>query len=434
MKETAMKILRSFGLDKELELYLQMFQKTPRHKFAVVKISGSTLEEKMRLVAEDLAFLSKLGLTPIVIHGGGKQIDKELQKKGIVSKKVDGLRVTDKETMKIVKKTITALSSKLTNEINTNGGRAINATALELIEAQKAENFNGVDLGFVGSVKKVKIDKLRDLCKSGYIPILGSVGYDDDDCAYNINADNLASWLVNKIQPKKFILVTETGGVLDKKGNIISTIDIQFDLPDLIKKNVITEGMLLKVLEIKTLLQNAPQTVVEVCSAENILQELFTVKGSGTFIRYGGSFIIKESFNDVNTQKIKKLLEESFCKMLVGDYFEQPIDCVIVDKEYTGVMIIKKIQGTAYLDKLAIAKSAQGNGLAKAMWSFVKMKYPSLIWRSSVNNPINNWYFKNCDGVEKSNTWIIFWYNLDRNTVHTLFPLIMALPATMVKR
>ena len=111
MKETAMKILKSFGLDKELELYLQMFQKTPRHKFAVVKISGSTLEEKMRLVAEDLAFLSKLGLNPIVIHGGGKQIDKELEKKGIVSKKVDGLRVTDTETMKIVKKTITACRS-----------------------------------------------------------------------------------------------------------------------------------------------------------------------------------------------------------------------------------------------------------------------------------------------------------------------------------
>ena len=111
MKETALKILKSFGLDKELELYLQMFQKTPAHKFAVVKISGSTLEDKMRLVAEDLAFLSKLGLTPIVIHGGGKQIDKELQKKGVVSKKVNGLRVTDKETMNVVKKTIEALSN-----------------------------------------------------------------------------------------------------------------------------------------------------------------------------------------------------------------------------------------------------------------------------------------------------------------------------------
>ncbi len=229
-------------------------------------------------------------------------------------------------------------------------------------------------------------------------------------------------------------MVTETGGVLDKNGNIISTIDIQFDLPNLIKNNVITEGMLLKVLEIKTLLQHSLLTVVEVCSAENILQELFTVKGSGTFIRYGGSFIIKKDFKDVNTQKIKKLLEESFCKMLVEDYFKHPIECVIVDKDYTGVMIIKKIQGTPYLDKLAIAKSAQGNGLAKAMWSFVKMKYPSLIWRSSVNNPINNWYFKNCDGVEKSSSWIIFWYNLDRNTVNTLAPIITALPATMVRK
>lgn len=434
MKETAMKILKSFGLDKELELYLQLFQKTPAHKFAVVKISGNTLEEKMHLVAEDLAFLSKLGLNPIVVHGGGKQIDKELQKKGIVSKKVNGLRVTDKETMKVVKKTINALSSKLAQEITENGGRAINATDLELIEARKAENVNGVDLGFVGSIKKVKLDKLKDLCKAGYIPVLGPIGHDDDAGVYNINADTLASWLVKKIQPKKFIQVTETGGILDKKGNIISTIDIQFDLPDLIKENVITEGMLLKVQEIKPLLQSSPMTVVEICSAENILQELFTVKGSGTFIRYGGTFIVKKDFAGVNIPKIKKLLEESFCKTLVDGYFEQPIEGVIVDKEYTGVMIIKNVQGTPYLDKLAIAKSAQGNGLAKAMWSFVKMKYPSLIWRSSVNNPINNWYFKNCDGVEKSNSWIIFWYNIDRSTVNALIPIIKALPATLVKK
>lgn len=433
MKETAMKILRSFGLDKELELYLQMFQKTPAHKFAVVKISGSTLEDKIHLVAEDLAFLSKLGLEPIVIHGGGKQIDKELAKKGISSKKVNGLRVTDKETIKVVKKTISALSSKLADEINQQGGRAINATDLELIEADKAPSINGVELGFVGSIKKIKIDKIRDLCKAGYIPIIGCIGYDNQDKAYNINADTLASSFVKKIQPKKFILVTETGGVLDKNGSIISTIDIRTDLPDLIKQNVITEGMLLKVNEIKKLLESSPMTVVEVCSAENILQELFTVKGSGTFIRYGGSFLVKKGFGGLNKGKIKKLLEESFSKTLVPDYFAQPIECVIVDKDYTGLMIIKNIEGIPYLDKLAIAKSAQGNGLAKAMWTFVKAKYPSLIWRASPSNPVNNWYFKNCEGVEKCDLWIIFWYGLERSKAISLIPIITNIPKTLVK-
>lgn len=432
MRETAMKILQSFGLDKELELYLQMFHKTPAHRFAVIKISGNTLEEKMRLVAEDMAFLSKLGLTPIVIHGGGKQIDQELARKGIVSRKVAGLRVTDRATMKIVEKTVSALSSRLAREINEAGGRAINATDLELIEAKKAQPVGGVDLGFVGSIRNVRIDKIRDLCKTGYIPVLGCVGYGDRH-SYNINADTLASWLVRKVQPKKFILVTETGGVLDKNGNIISTIDIRIDLPQLVKEKVITEGMLLKVNEIRTLLEKTPMTIVEVCSAENILQELFTVKGSGTFIRYGGNFIVQKNFRGLNTGKIRKLLEESFSKKLADDYFQQPLECIMIDKDYTGIMIIRDIGGTAYLDKFAIAKTAQGNGLGKAMWSFLKSKYPALIWRSSGSNPVNNWYFKNCDGVEKSDPWIVFWYNIDRNRAHTLIPLITQLPKTLVK-
>ncbi len=432
MKETAMKVLRSFGLDKEIELYLQMFQKTPAHKFAVIKISGSTLEEKVQLVAEDVAFLSKLGLTPIVIHGGGKQIDKELTKKGIVSAKVNGLRVTDMETMKVVKKTISNLSGRLANEINERGGRAINATEFELIEALGVGTANGVDLGFVGSVKKVKIDKIKESCKSGYVPILGCIGYVEGQ-PYNINADILASWLVKKMQPKKFILVTETGGILDKNGGIISTIDIRTDLPELIKSNVITEGMLLKVKEIEALLERAPMTVVEVCSAQNILQELFTVKGSGTFIRHGGNFLVKKDFGGLSKEKIKKLLEESFSKNLVEDYFKQPVECVIVDKEYTGLMIVKKIGGAHYLDKLAIAKSAQGNGLAKAMWTFVKTKYPSLIWRASPSNPINNWYFKNCDGVEKCDSWIVFWYGIGRMKANELIPAIINIPKTLVK-
>ncbi|MBS3068024.1 acetylglutamate kinase [Candidatus Micrarchaeota archaeon] len=433
MKETMMKILKSFGLDKELDLYLQLFHKTPATKFAVVKISGNTLEEKLLVVAEDLAFLSKLGLTPIVVHGGGKQIDKQLEKNGLAIKKVSGLRITDKETMKIAYKVMNNITNKLVKAITNEGGHAINANGLELIEVEKKPPVKGIDLGFVGDLTKIKTDKITELCQSGYIPILASIGH-KEDVAYNLNADTLASGFVKRLKPKKFILITETGGVLDKNEQIISTIDISTDLPELIKQNVITEGMLLKVKEIETLLEKAPTTVVEVCSAENLLQELFTVKGSGTFIRYGGNFIIRKSFKGLNTTKIKKLLEESFGKELVPGYFYKAVDSVITDKDYSGIMIVKKINGVPYLDKFAITKSAQGNGLGKAMWTFVKNHYPTLIWRSSITNPINNWYFKNCDGIQKSNGWIIFWYNVSRTKATALIPIISKIPKTLVKK
>ncbi len=432
MKETVLKVLKSFGLDKELNLYLKLFQKTPSHKFAVIKISGNTLDKKIEVVAEDLAFLSKLGLTPIVIHGAGKQIDLEMKKKKIPIKKIGGLRVTDKQTMSVIEKIMNKMTTKLVKSLNAHGASAVNANDLGIIEAKKHTKQNGIDLGLVGDIKMVHIDKISDICESDCIPVIGSVAY-DGDTVYNINADTLANEIVKKLKPKKFILITETGGVLDKNGNILSTIDVQLDLPDLIKNKIITEGMLLKVKEISDLLEKAPGTVVEITSAENLLQELFTVKGSGTFIRYGANFTINKKFKVLNKKKIKKLIEESFCKKLVRDYFGDPAESIIVDKDYTGLAIIKKLNGTAYLDKFAVSKAAQGNGLGKAIWHLVKKLYPSLIWRSSINNQINNWYFKNCDGAHKTDEWIVFWYNLDYPTVLELMPVVSNLPATLVK-
>lgn len=413
MNETVMTVLKSFGLDKEMALYLQLFQKTPAGKFAVIKINGRVLQEKMQMVAEDLAFLSKLGLAPIVIHGGNQDAE-------VKDKRGD------------VQKAQNALTSKLVGMINENGGRAINANGMDLIEVEKTQAGSVSGQDFVGEVKRIRKDKIFKICKAGYVPVLASFGY-ENNVAYSIDTDTLAGWLVKKIQPKKFILVTDSGGVLDKNGGVISTIDINADLPDLIKQNVITEGMLLKVHEIEALLKSSPTMVVEVCSAENILQELFTIKGSGTFIRYGGHFVVRKSFRGLNTGRIKKLLNESFGKILVPEYFDEPVDCVIVDRDYSCLMIIKNVGGVPYLDKFAVAKSAQGNGLGKTMWNFMRKRYDTLIWRAAPSNPISNWYLKNCDGMQKSGDWVIFWYNLDRSRALKLVPVISRMKRTLVE-
>jgi acetylglutamate kinase len=413
MNETVMKILKSFGLDKEMALYLQAFQKTPVGKFAVIKISGRVLQEKMPMVAEDLAFLSQLGLSPIVIHDADNAADAE-------GRKGD------------VQKASNALTSKLVSMINEKGGRAINANGMNIVEVERKPSGDVTGPDFVGKVKRIKKDKIFKVCKAGYVPVLASLGY-ENDVAYGINADTLASWLVKMTRPKKFILVTESGGVLDKNGGVISTIDIHADLPDLIGQDMITGGMLPKVQEIETLLDSNPTMVVEVCSAENILQELFTIKGSGTFIRHGGNLIVRKSFRGLNIGKIKKLLTESFGKSLVPEYFDDPVDCVVVDRDYNGLMVIKRVGGVPYLDKFAVAKSAQGNGLGKTMWYFIKKRYDTLIWRSAPSNQIDSWYLKNCDGMQKSGPWIIFWYNLDRSRAIKLIPIISRMKRTLVE-
>lgn len=433
MKEEIIKVLRSLVREEELQLYLRIFQKTPSHKFAVIKIGGDSLSKKLPIIVEDLVILSKLGLYPIVVHGGGKPIDLALEKKSISVKKVNNLRVTDKQTIAVVKDVLTGITDKLVASIKKRGGSAINVNDLGIIRIKKKSLVDGVDLGFVGDVTDVEISKLRDLCKKGVIPVFASIGYIGDN-AYNINADTLANEIVKKLIPKKFILITETGGILDKNGKLISAIDTQTDLPCLIKEKVITEGMLLKVKEIKQLLEKAPGTVVEICSAENLLTELFTVKGSGTFVRCGANFVIQNNFKGLNLNKIKKMLEKSFEKELVTDYFKQPADLIILEKNYSGIAVIKKLKKHYYLDKFAVAKSAQGNGLGKTLWHVIKNKYPSFIWRSSMDNPINNWYFKKCDGGQKSGKWIVFWHNIAYSKLSKLIPVISDLPPTMVKK
>ncbi|MDE1860387.1 MAG: acetylglutamate kinase [Candidatus Micrarchaeota archaeon] len=269
--------------EDELEFYLKQFKKIKPGKFALIKISGNTVEHRFSEIVKDLAFLSKVGLAPIVIHGGGKQIDIALEKMGIEIRKVNGMRITDEKTMEVVSAVLNSITSKLVKSINSKGGKAVNANGLRVVRVRKTGKLEGVDLGLVGDVDEVDRSRLEELCGSGRMPVLASIGY-NGGVAYNINADTMASELVGILKPNKFILVTETGGVLDKNGALISTIHIRNDLPGLIKNGVIQGGMLLKVNELKELLQKCPNVTIEICSAKHLLKELFTIKGSGTLM------------------------------------------------------------------------------------------------------------------------------------------------------
>ncbi len=429
MKDVVLNTLRMFGLDREVALFHRTFSQLPAHRFAVIKVSGKTLEQTPQSIAQDLAFLSSLGLSPIVVHGAGSQIDRELQKKGIVVNKVNGLRVTDAQTMKVVQRVLDQLTTKLVGAVNKKGGRAINANGMHILKASKMAVIDFVDLQRVGHVDHVDVAQLRSLCQSGFIPVLASMARGADGW-YNVNADSLARQVVRKVKPQKFILITSTGGILDRDGKIISTIDVEQELPELLHLGVITEGMRVKAEEIQRLLREVPQTVVEICAPQSLLQELFTIKGSGTLLRSGANLQSVRSFRSLNKPAIRALLEESFGKQLVADYFRQPVLRVIAEKSHAGIAIVKKLNGKAYLDKFAIAKKAQATGLAKIIWQEVTKKYADLVWRSSVHNPINPWYLKQADGAQKSGDWIVFWYGKkpDAKTIRK----VLQLPKTMV--
>jgi len=418
MKETLLRILKSFGLDKELELYLRLFKRTPRQRFAVIKISGSTLEDNLDVLAKDVGFLTKLGLYPIVVHGCSRQVARALRAAGQNGGRGD-------RAERLVARTLNRLTDRFVNAVNREGGSAINANDCCLVSAAPPAR-----AGDVGRIAGINTQRLERVCRSGHVPVIGSLGWNGERAVY-VDSDALASEIVRRAKPRKFILMTKMGGVFDRENRIMSTLDLQTDMPELARTSAVDAGMLAKLSELRTLLKDMPGTVVEICSPENLLRELFTVAGSGTLLRYGGNFAFKRSFRDVGVKRARRLLEDSFGKALSPDYFRGMVDLVILEKEYSCIAIVKRVRRVPYLDKFAVSQSAQGNGLGKALWHLLRGRYPSLIWRSSIRNPVNEWYFKNCDGAQKRGDWIVFWYGLDARTANRLVPVIASLPRTM---
>lgn len=144
-------------------------------------------------------------------------------------------------------------------------------------------------------------------------------------------------------------------------------------------------------------------------------------------------FLVGNSFDQFNKAQIKKLLESSFGKVLVSDYFDSSVTQIIVEKNYKAVAIVKTIDGVSYLDKIAVLPECQGNGLAKSLWQTLTSQYESFMWRAVKSNPINGWYAKQATGFQETKDWIVFWIGISVAQAETLIQTITELPPTLIK-
>lgn len=416
MRDFLFEFIKKIGNKKEFNLFLDLFKKVLPTKFAVIKISGATLENHIDLIAQDIAFLNKLEIYPIIVHGAGTELDKQLPN----SKKLNGFRITEKEDLGVIEDVFNTIGNKLTEKINSYGGRAEKTDIIFNCDRLK-------EYGYVGEIKSVENSKIEDIVKENKTAIISPLGICEESIL-NINADTAAKEVIKSVVPYKIIILTETGGILDEEGNIISFLNPQ----NLSEMSNITGGMLLKIKEITELIERNDESSVVITSAPNLLKEMFTVKGSGTFIK---SYSIKTTadINTIDKEKIKGLLEGSFNKKLEDNFFDMDIIEIIYDKNYEGVAIIKDVDGIPYLDKLAVAKHRQETGLGGCLWSEVVKKYPKLTWRATPQNPFNAFYFKQCTGCMKFSNWNVFWINLKKEEVFGVVKNILNLPTTMIK-
>ncbi len=233
---------------------------------------------------EDIVILKKLGLTPILVHGGGLGIKKKLDEQNIKSKFIMGLRVTDEKMINIVEGVMTEFNKEIVKALEKKSCKAKSITIKEnniiYVEQENQE------LGFVGKPKRVDAKQLKEIIKEDFIPVIVPMGLDDKGITYNINADTAAGAIARSIRSRRLMLLTDIDGVLDDNDKLISEINTA-EAKELINSETIHGGMIPKVKTCIDAINNGVRAVVILDGRKphSILFELFSDKGSGTLIR-----------------------------------------------------------------------------------------------------------------------------------------------------
>jgi acetylglutamate kinase len=406
-RQTIVELLSNMQDGKEIRAYLQRFAALDQTRFAVIKIGGAILEERLKETADALAFLHTVGLTPIVIHGGGPQLDRTLAERGVETPKIDGLRVTDARTMDAARDVFIGENIKLVEAVRAEGVEADGLVA-GVIEADYLDKEK---YGFVGEPTNVRLGMLKSIVDSGAIPILTCLGIAPGGQLLNINGDSATRALVAALQPMKVVFLTGTGGLLDKHKRAMHAINLASDYEKLMKADWVNGGMRLKLMEIKRLLEALPLTSsVSITTPAGLIRELFTHGGSGTLIRMGEPIRAFTTKTRLDRAKTEALVETAFGRKLKSDWWEKlDIHQVFMSEQYRAGAILTKVDAFVYLDKFAVVEEARGEGLSRTVWRQLSKQNPVLYWRSRTVNGFNAFYNDVSTGSVKKGPWTVFW-------------------------
>lgn len=267
--------------------YIQRFNR----KIIVVKYGGSAMidETLKQDVIEDVVLLKLVGFKPIIVHGGGKEISRWVDKVGMETQFIDGFRVTDSDTMELAEMVLAKVNKELVSKVQTLGVKAAGICGKDggLLKAVKKTS-NGKDLGFVGDVEDVDVKILEDLIEKDFLPIVFPIGMDSNGVSYNINADEAAGAIAAKLQAEKLVYLSDVEGVrrdADDPESMISELYIS-EAEDLIADGTITGGMLPKIQNcIDAINQGVSRVhIMDGRIPHSLLLEIFTNKGIGTAI------------------------------------------------------------------------------------------------------------------------------------------------------
>ena len=263
------------------------------NKVIVIKFGGNAMtDDTLRNnFARDVVLLKQVGLHPVIVHGGGPQITSHLKKLGIESKFANGLRITDPESIHTIEMVLGGLVNKdIVNSITSHGGKAVGLSGKDggLIRAKVIGEgeFKDIDFKNTGTVQSIDPEVVSLLDGSPFIPVIAPIGIGDDGTTYNINADLVAGKMAHILQAGKYLILTNTSGILDDKDKLIKSINAH-EVRKLIKKGIISKGMLPKIESALEAVSSGVEHVQIINGTidHSVLLELFTDSGIGTMIR-----------------------------------------------------------------------------------------------------------------------------------------------------
>ena len=264
-------------------------------KTIIIKYGGNAMidESLKHSFAKDVVLLKLVGMNPVIVHGGGPQINESLSKFGKEGKFYKGMRVTDEDTMSVVHEVLCSISNNIVNLIKQSGGKANSLSQKESIDFIKAKKLSikddktnsFVDLGYVGDIESIDPYFMNDLCDHNIIPVIAPIGYGDDKKIYNINADVVAGKIAEVVNAEKLVLMTNTEGVLNADNNLITGL-VPKDIEKLIQEGTLSGGMLPKINSAHKAAKSSVKSVhiIDGRVEHALLLEILTDQGVGTLI------------------------------------------------------------------------------------------------------------------------------------------------------
>ncbi|KAM6957814.1 N-acetylglutamate synthase, mitochondrial [Aplochiton taeniatus] len=394
------------GDPREARYWLTQFQKASLAQapaFAVLEVDRSLFEsrEMVHSLAFGLSFLQRMDMKPVVVMGlsQGDEADVDACCTGIA------------------KARLAEQCQALTEALQSHSANVIPFFSAEcfLLLQDPGTNRNS------GTPRSIAVDSglLQWSLNTGAIPLVCPVGRDASGRSVMLDSVDVTAAISKTLQPLKVMFLTSAGGLRNHQHKVLDLVSLPADLPCLSDASWLSRAERRRVAAIAQLLNQLPsESSAVITSANTLLTELFSHKGSGTLFKNGDPIHKYSSLQDIDTKRLLALINKSFEKTLREDYFDSlkgRLHTIYLSEGYSAAAIITReavSSGTPYLDKFVVDSSKQGQGTSQLLWESVSLDLGTLFWRSRATNRINPWYFKHCDGSFVSGGWTVFWFGL----------------------